>query len=288
MALYDRLYDRTGKGVDADEPEKQGFLLFFDILIHKFSKFLIMNFLYTALSFLWIVVLILLGRVILNTTNLLDNITNAVISLDPSGNAETVRSGTALLFQMFFGIGFFVLWGSGPASAAYAYIIRCFAHRLPVFVISDGFDKIKENFKQGIFILIIDLVVIIGALNAVGFYYNYYLQTKSIMWLVLTYLMIIAIVIYTMMHPYLYQIMVTFKLSTKNVYKNALFLAFAKLPGNFLMLVLNILVLLLPFSVLTPFMASVIMLLLGLCLSRYPSEFYASRVIDKLMIENNE
>ena len=136
--------------------------------------------------------------------------------------------------------------------------------------------------------MLIDLVVIIGALNAVGFYYNYYLQTKSIIWLVLTYLMIIAIVIYTMMHPYLYQIMVTFKLSIKNVYKNALFLAFAKLPGNFLMLVLNILVLLLPFSVLTPFMAAVIMFLLGLCLSRYPSEFYASRVIDKLMIENNE
>ena len=37
---------KPGKGVDKNEPKKKGFFLFFDVLIHKFTKFLGANCLY--------------------------------------------------------------------------------------------------------------------------------------------------------------------------------------------------------------------------------------------------
>ncbi len=288
MSLYDRLYGRPGKGVDENEPEKKGFFLYFDILIHKISKFLLINVLYTLLSLVWIVLLAFLGGLIMNATHLIDNITGVLMSLEPGADAEALKAGTAVLLRTLFGVGIFVLWGSGPVSAAYAYLIRCFVHRLPVFVISDGVDKVKENLKQGIFVLLVDLIFLVVVFNAMGFYYNCYLNSNSVLWLVMTYVMIIAMIIYTMMHPYIYQIMITFKLGLGSIYKNALFLTLAKLPGNFLMLILNIAVLIVPFLVLTPLVAALVTVIFGLCVSRYPSEFYATRVIDRLMLENKE
>ncbi len=288
MSLFDRMYEKPGKGVPEDAPEKKGFMLYLDILIHKLSKFFTINLLYASLSIVWIALLIMIGRVILDTTHLLDNITSALASPDTGADVETLRGKTAIQLQTFFGVSLFVLWGSGPASAAYSYIIRCFVGRMPVFVISDWFDKFKENFKQGIFAAAIDLIMLIILINAIIFYHHHYVQTRNLIFLVMMYLIISIMLIYTMMHPYIYQFMVTFKLRLRDIYKNAFLLGIAKLPGNFLMLVLNFFVMFLLFAFLTPYAATVIMLIFGLCVSRYPSEFYASRVISRLILEKKE
>lgn len=286
MSLFERMYERPGKGVPENAPEKKGFMLYLDILIHKFSKFLIINLFHTILSFVWIVLLIMIVNVIFNATHLIDTVTYALASLNTGVDVGELRYKTAIQMQTFLGISIFVLWGSGPASAAYSYLIRCFVNRIPVFVISDGFDKLKENFKQGLFAVVIDLIMLIILINAIVFYYHYYAQTQNLIFLVMACLIISIMLIYTMMHPYIYQLMVTFKLRLRDIYKNAFLLALAKFPGNFLMLALNVLVLLSLFSLLMPYAAAVVVLILGLCISRYPSEFYASRVIGRVMINN--
>lgn len=288
MSLFDRMYDRPGKGVPENAPEKKGFMLYLDILIHKFSKFLTINLLHMMLSFVWIALLIMIGSVIMSATHLLDTVTSALASLDAGVDVEALRYRTAIQMQTFFGVSLFVLWGSGPASAAYSYIIRCFVNRTPVFVISDGFDKLKENFKQGIFAVVIDVIILILLINALVVYNHYYAQTQNLIFMVMVYLIMSIMLIYTMMHPYIYQLMVTFKLKLRDIYKNAFLLAMAKLPGNFLMLAINIIVLLSLFTFLIPYAAAVVTLILGLCVSRYPSEFYASRVIGRLMLNNKK
>ncbi len=287
MSLFDRMYVRPGKGIPEDAPEKKGFMLYLDILIQKFSKFLIINSLHGILSIVWIILLILLGRVILGATHLLDYIM-AVIPRDAGVDMEAARSETAVQIQMLFGVGLFVLWGSGPVSAAYSYIIKSFVNRQPIFVISDGFDKLKENFKQGIFAALIDLIVLFILVYAAMFYYYHYMQTRNLLLSVMIYLIIIIAIIYTMMHPYIYQLMVTFKLKLRDIYKNAFLLVLVKLPGNLLIMILNILVLLLLFIFVTPYVAAVVMLIFGMCVTRYPSEFYASRVIGRLMLDDNK
>ncbi len=285
MSLFSRMYERPGKGVPENAPEKKGFMLYLDILIHKFSKFLMINFFHTILSLVWIVLLIMAARVILVSTNLLDTVTSALAAAGADADIEALRGESAIMMQTFLGISLFVLWGSGPSSAAYSYLIRCFVNRLPLFVISDGFDKLKENFKQGLFVAVIDLIMLIISINAVCFYYHYYTQTHKLVLLLMMYIIISIIITYTMMHPYIYQFMVTFKLKLRDIYKNALLMTLAKLPGNFLMLVLNVIVLFSLFTFLIPYAAAFVMLILGLCISRYPSEFYAARVIGRLMDE---
>ena len=65
-----------------------------------------------------------------------------------------------ILIQLAFSIGVFTFWGSGPATAAYSYITRCFKRGEHTWVLSDGADKFKENFKQGMVVVLIDAVFI--------------------------------------------------------------------------------------------------------------------------------
>jgi uncharacterized membrane protein YesL len=190
-----------------------------------------------------------------------------------------------VMLQIAFAFGIFSLWGSGPSSAAYAYINRCFTRSEPVWVVSDGKDKFKENFKQGMFVVLADAVILFFGLNAAHFYYSFYLTTQSIVWLLLTYVMVLVLIIYTMMHPYIYQLMITFECSIWTIYKNALLITLAKLPGNVFTLFVGTAVTVLLFTVLNPVAAALIIAVAGLCLIRYPAEFYAARVIERSILK---
>ena len=144
-----------------------------------------------------------------------------------------VQGSIMILIQLAFSIGVFTFWGSGPATAAYSYITRCFTRGEHTWVLSDGADKFKENFKQGMVVVLIDAVLLVFGLNAILFYHSLYVSTGSMLWMMLLYVMILVLVVYTMMHPYLYQIMVTFECGIGSLYKNALLITLAKLPGNF-------------------------------------------------------
>ena len=284
MGIFGGGYNKPGRGVDKDEPKKKGFFLFFDILIRKFGKFLGANCLYTMTSIIWIALLYIFGGIVLSGTSLVQNIAAAIG--DVGVDAAEVQGSIMLMLQMIFATGIFVLWGSGPASAAYAYINRCFTRGEHAWVTSDSIDKFKENFKQGMFVVIADAVVLVFGINAIHFYYTLYAGTGSILWMTLTYITALILFIYTMMHPYLYQIMVTFECSIGSLYKNALLITLAKLPGNFFVTLLSVAVILLLFSVVNPLIAAIVIAVFGLCITRYPTEFYAARVIERSILKD--
>lgn len=285
MGIFGGGYTKPGKGVDKNEPKKKGFFLFFDILIHKASKFIGANCLYTITSIIWIAVLYFFAGILLTGTSIVSNISAAISAADGSIDPAEMRGSIMVLLQLAFAVGIFSLWGSGPASAAYAYVTRCFTRGEPVWVISDGWDKLKENFAQGILAVLFDAVILVFGLNAIHFYYSFYVSTQSAVWLLLSYIMLLVLVVYTMMHPYIYQIMVTFECKIWAVYKNALLITLAKLPGNVFTLLVGAAVLFLLFTVLNPVAASLIVVMAGLCLVRYPGEFYAARVIERSILK---
>ena len=286
MGLFGGGYMKPGKGVDKNEPKKKGFFLFFDIIIHKLTKFLGANCLYTITSILWIAVLYFFGGIILNSTGIVTRITNSLIATSEGIRVEELEASIQVMLQFLFATGIFTLWGSGPASAAYAYINRCFTRGEHAWIVSDSVDKIKENFKQGMFVVLVDAVVLFFGLNAAHFYYLLYTDTGSIIWMLLTYIMALVFIIYTMMHPYLYQIMITFECKIGALYKNALLITFAKLPGNVFTLAVGVAVLALVFSVVNPIAAALIIAVFGLCVTRYPGEFYAARVIERSILRD--
>ena len=59
---------------------------------------------------------------------------------------------------------------------------------------------------------------------------------------ILKYVIAFVFLAYTLMHFYIYQLMVTFKLGIKDIFKNAFLLAIVALPSNLLALVLSVVV----------------------------------------------
>lgn len=286
MGIFGGGYTKEGKGVDKNEPKKKGFFLFIDILIHKISKLIGANCLYTMTSIIWIAVLYFLGGLMISSTEIVGSIAERINAVEAGINQEEMQGSIMLLLQLVFSIGIFTFWGSGPASSAYAYINRCFTRGEHAWVVSDGVDKFKENFKQGMLVVLFDLIILVFAVNAMHFYHVLYTGTSNILWLVLEYLIIMVLIVYTMMHPYIYQIMVTFECSIWSIYKNALIITFAKLPVSFILLSLGTAVIFALFTYLNPLAAALIAVIAGLCITRYPSEFYAARVIERSILKD--
>lgn len=286
MGIFSGGYMKPGKGVDKNEPKKKGFFLFFDILIHKFSKLIGANSLLALLSLIWLVILYFFGGIVIANTNIVQNASEQLIAAgaDPADVQGTVM----IMAQLIFTVSVFTLWGSGPASAAYAYVNRCFTRGEPVWVASDGWDKLKENFLQGMIVVVIDAVILVFGLNAIYFYHTLYRSTGSLLWMTLTYVAVLVMFLYTMIHPYLYQIMVTFKCKTGALYKHAALIMIAKLPVNFFITAAQMAVIYLLFAFTNPIFATLALLILGPCLTRYPSEFYAARVIERLILKDME
>lgn len=286
MGIFGGGYMKEGKGVDKNEPKKKGFFLFIDILMHKISKIIGTNCLYALTSIIWIAILYMFFGILIGNTGVVASIAKTISETDASISTEEMQGSIILLLQLVCTMGIFSMWGSGPASAAYAYIHRCFTRGEHAWVLSDGKDKFKENFKQGMLVVLFDAIVLIFAINAGYFYYTLYIGTANFIWLALSYIIVLIFLIYTMMHPYIYQIMVTFECGIWSIYKNALIITIAKLPVNFLLLVISGVVIYAMFTFVNPLAASLIILIAGLCLTSFPSHFYAARVIERTILKD--
>lgn len=296
MGIFGGGYTKPGKGVEKNERKKKGLFLYFEILVQKFTKFLGLNCLYAMTSIIWIILLMLFAKLVFTYTGVIYRISTETLEMvnnaaaasgGEMANPETVFASVTLMLQLVFATGVFVLWGSGPASAAYAYVNRCFTRAEPVFVLSDAVDKFKENFKQGMIVVLIDAVMLMFGIFAMYFYYRLYHETGNMLFLILTYFLIIVFMIYTMMHPYIYQIMVTFECKIGALYKNALLMALGKAPLNLVVNAISVGVIFLAFwSISNPIVAVLLLLIFGLCISRYPTEFYAARVIERSILRD--
>lgn len=284
MGLFSFNYAKPGPGVDANEPEKKGFFRFWEVIFEKFSKLIGTNALHAALSIPYLIILYIIAPV---SGEWLQNL--AAEMMQNTNDIEIIAETLSMGLRAMFALGVFMLWGSGPSSAMYSYITRCFTRRDPVWIMSDGFDKFKENFKQGMIVVIIDIAALVLGINALWVYYNFYLQSGGMQWMLLCSLMAMIFVVYTWMHFYIYQIMVTFECTIGQIYRNSLLFAIAGLPINLLLTVLNIVIIVGLFLVISnPLIVIIADLLFLALLMRFPIEFTAARKIRKVIIDAQE
>lgn len=244
MGIFNHAFDKPGKGVDINAPQKRSFFRFFDIFTRKFSHFVRTNLMY-SLSLLPIFVI---------TFFLVGLITSQVFSAPMMQNVFTLTAeqmaesaGDPALVSHFFvkiiasfdfvgrvilSVLFFVLWGAGPATAGVTYILRNFAREEHAWIWSDFKDAAKMNFKQSMMVFLIDIILFVLLYMAIRFYGSMEGPMN-----LLCYVLWIVAVIYTIMHFYLYPMMITFDLSLKDLYRNAMLFTFAKLPTNLFVLV---------------------------------------------------
>ena len=249
MGLFTRSFDKPGKGVDPDAPQKRSFFRFFDIFFRKFWHFVRVNLVYALMLIPTFIVVFLIAGIVSNGVLSLPNMSEMLSSLaqqmaesagDP-GLAEYQQAQLIVTFDLFvrFVITylFVVFWGMGPATAGVTYVLRNFAREEHAWIWSDFKDALKSNFKQSSIVFVVDVVVFILLYFAITFY----TQMPGLIG-ALRYIIIIVALVYTLMHFYIYPLMVTFQLSLKDLYRNSLLFALGKLPSNLLVFILLLLV----------------------------------------------
>ncbi len=256
-------YEKPGPGIDKNAPKKKGLALFFSVFFRKFFPLIKANILYFLVSLPFLAVLFFW-------------IAPQFVDLFFDGNMEGVDPSLHNMFNMVFCGLLFNSFGSGPAAASYSYVVRSFLREEPIWLVSDGFDKFKENFKQSMALVVIDCVI----LFVVGVALRYYFTRGSALAVMIFAVLMIAYLIYAMAHRFMYQIMVTYECKLIDVIRNGLIMTMAKLPICLLLMVITGAICIAIFGLLG-LVAVVIYATVGMSLTRFPLELYAAEVIEK-------
>lgn len=261
FGLFD--YTREGPGVYANGPTMGPIKLYFAILGRKFWKTITVNMLYTLLSIPVIILAVLVGTYafpmlfpFLQLTELEKVITSMSSSttLLQANALSAKETAAALFFQMVivFSMGLvgMQLIVCGPVQAGITYVLRNFAKEEPVFIWFDFKERAKENWKQSLVTSLISLGGFIILCYNITFYANGQIFSNKILNGVLTGMFIVILILFTIMQMYIYPMMVTFKLTIRQLYRNAFLLTAAKLLTN-----LGVFILALIIAMLLPLMS---------------------------------
>jgi len=266
-------YNKPGKGVDENAPQKRRFFLFFELFFRKFTKLITLNMLYLVVG---IPTFVLLFFVTVNSISMF--FTNMVVELP----LEEAILNSVPFAAVFIALILACLWGLGPVTAGLTYIVRNYGREEHAWLWSDFWEHTWKNFKQSSIVFIIDLIVIFVFFVAINFYSS---QQGGIFFFINIFLLIFFL-IYTMMHLYIYPMMVTFKLPLRALYKNALIFATARFPQNILIVAIILAVVVLATINILVMVFFIPLFLFSLC--GYISTFCVYPTLQKYMIKSDD
>lgn len=262
MGLFGRGYQKEGPGVSKDEVEKRKFFLFFELYFRKFWKIIKLNLLYFFV-------------------NILSVLAIAVMLMSLSVPQEKgVIDGVALIAY-----GVLVLSGIivGPSTAALVYVLRNYANQRHSFMVSDFFEQFKKNFKQGVPVGILSMILPVVFTFSIG----YYSAINGTFGMILLCLSTLCVIVILSAFLYVYPIMVTFDLKLKQIFKNSLIMAFANFPVNFLVLLISAAILY-GVTMISTILMTVLMMLIVPATIGFISVFSIWGAIDKYMMPEKE
>lgn len=151
-------YSKPGKGINKEDLNKSGVSLYFDIFFRRVWKMMTLNLMYLLMSIPAIIISFVISSYFILSVSSLTGV-----------NIEKNSSSLSII-SLLFTIAFFQITGSGPASVAKNYVLRKYVNDTHSWVVSDFFENIKKNFKQGIIVYIISSIMAFGLIYAYIFY----------------------------------------------------------------------------------------------------------------------
>ena len=281
MGLFDRFY--YGKAGKADYTEmdmpKTRVALFFQVLKERFFDLIKVNFL--QLIF-WIPFLMWTALNI-----------SAIQAIDVSAYEGQANAGAELMSTMS---GYVVIWLAclipcilitGPSSAGSAYLMRNWARDQHAFLFSDFKDAFKSNWKQALGVSAMTCILPIVVYTAM-MYYSQLANSNVLMFVPMVVVLSVALM-WALMLPLLYSMMIGYEMSFKTLLKNSFLMAAAALPKMVLARVFT----LIPVAALViglymgngiVLMVSVVYyLLIGFALSKLIYASFANGIYDKYL-----
>lgn len=263
-------FEKPGRGVYKDTPQKKGFFLFFEILLRKFWRISSLSLFYTLFSIPACIAFYYLSVFLQSFL---------VMTSDP------VHIHWMSIYLSVFLVSFL---GAGPASMGQAYVLRNFSRENHAWVWDDFREKTMENFGKGIAFFLLDIVVVTVLVGAATLYFKYrsIMPIPPIMAASFGFFAVFALFIYLMMHFFLYPLSVTMDMKAGEILKMAFQLTMMKLP----MCILIFLAALLMFAVFIYFAYLFIGFLLlfaalGFSAVTFVYTFYSTSVMDKILKE---
>jgi uncharacterized membrane protein YesL len=221
-------FTKEGPGVPKDGPQKSRFIIFFEVLFRKFWQLIRINIMYLIFNIPGIIISFFIANILLGYL--------------ASGveNPETIfGDGTALVILIFFIMAMittFPIVTTGPSHAGFTFLLRNYSREEHAFIWSDFKEHMKKNLKQSIIVSLINIVLFVLLIFQLYFYLNY--TGLGILKNIAFGFVIVMILLLFMIIMYIYPMMVTFKLSIKQMYKNALIFSIIRfLPNLFILII---------------------------------------------------
>ncbi|MGN0997911.1 MAG: DUF624 domain-containing protein [Candidatus Ventricola sp.] len=222
MGFFDRLYyGKAGKRdySEADMPKNRVSLFFLVLKDHVFDlvKVNLLQVIFWVPFLLWTYV----------------NIA-AIQSIDAETMLAAENGAQALMSAMG---GYLIMWLlglvpclaiTGPSSAGAAYVMRNWARDQHAFLLSDFKDAFKGNWKQALGVSVITALVPVLAYTAMVYYGG--MATSSLIMLLPLMVVFSATLMWALMLPLLYPMMVGYELPFGHLLKNAFLMSSARLP----------------------------------------------------------
>ncbi len=197
-----------------------------------------------------------------------------------------------------YGMGTYIGWGIcalflactfGWQNIGVTYILRSMVRGEPVFLWSDYFYAIKRNLRPAFFLGLIDFFAIFLLGFDIAFFWG---RTGSFMLDVGFFGILALVVLYFFMRFYLYLMLVTFDLSLRKLFKNALIFSVLGFKRNFMavlgiLAITSICVVLFPLFAMTPLGIAIPLILPFLfyfSFTAFTSAYAAYPIIDRYMI----
>ena len=187
MSLFGN-YNTPGRGVLKAPQEKKGIFKFFEVYGRHMWKLMELNLLY----FVFCIPLTLMVILMLMTSNpiwLLLAIPSVLI---------------------------------GPATAAMTKVCRNYSQERNAFLLHDFWDSFKKNFKQGTIMGAIDIIFAIGFMVGIPMY-KYWAEQNSMIYIPFV-ICISCLIVFFMMHFYIYLMISSTNLNMKQIIKNSFYL----------------------------------------------------------------
>lgn len=181
----------------------------------------------------------------------------------------------------------------GPATAAMTKVARNYSQERHAFIWHDFWQAFKSNFKQGFIMGIIDIVFVIAFIVAIPFY-STIAQQNPVMYIPFL-LCLMCIIVFFMMHFYIYLMIVSTTLSLGQILKNSFFLTSLGLKHSLITLLIWItvgllMIQMLPLSIFIMIFWTASFLCFVTCFNCYPviRKYVIQPYYDKLGEDNPE
>lgn len=288
-------YGKSGKGdYTKDDLPTTRWQLFWEMLKIRFSGLTRLNLMYAVA---WLPALIVVLYNVLTAYSGLLNMAELEATQTAAEFAETQAgflAGVQALAMRTLLLLIPCIAITGPFTAGVAYVTRNWARDEHAFIWSDFRDAVKENWKQGLAISAITSVVPIIVYVCWTFYGQ--MTSQSILYLLPQILSLSIALLWLMSLMYTYPLMVTYKLTFRNLIRNSFILTIGRLPMSIALKLLSLVpaAIALAVSYLTPYMQWAMLafflyyIIIGFALSRFVGASYSNAAFDRYINPNIE